>query len=68
MVSDKTDEAFAIGGRHGFACVDQPFGKSVDPNPAIGFSITSTTAWTPIRSRPHSPAAAMPAVFTAWSS
>lgn len=25
-------------------------------------------AWIPMRSRPHSPTAAMPAVFTAWSS
>jgi hypothetical protein len=44
MMRDQADDALAIGGRQPLAGVGQPFGKPVDPEPPVGFSITSTTA------------------------
>jgi hypothetical protein len=44
MMRDQPDDAFAIGGGQHLARIGQPFGEPVDPEPPVGFSITSTTA------------------------
>jgi hypothetical protein len=44
MMRDQAHDALAIGGRQPLARVGQPFGKPVDPDAPVGFSITSTTA------------------------